>query len=57
MKPTKPQDDNVPPASTPPKEEGSVKHIVRTGLPPGIEVEDALDPGKHSPKGPADDRS
>jgi len=47
------------PATTkpPPSQEGSVKHVVRTGLPPGIEVEDAIDPGKASPKGPADDNS
>jgi hypothetical protein len=40
-----------------PAQEGSVKHVVRTGLPPGIEVDDFKDPGKNSPKGPADDRS
>jgi hypothetical protein len=37
--------------------EGSVKHAVRTGLPPGVNVEGWKGPGKHSPKGPADDRS
>jgi hypothetical protein len=37
--------------------EGSVKHVVRTGLPPGVDVEDWKDPGKASPKGPTDNRS
>jgi len=48
-----------PPAKTqpPPSQEGSVKHVVRTGLPPGIEVDDVKDPGKESPKGPADNNS
>jgi hypothetical protein len=47
-----------PQPDTQPKQpqEGSVKHVVRTGLPPGIEVEDVTDPGKNVPKGPADDR-
>ena len=43
-----------PPA---PAQEGAVKHVVRTGLPPGIDVEDVVDPGNNSPKAPADDRS
>ncbi|HEY4370601.1 MAG TPA: hypothetical protein VGN52_01580 [Burkholderiales bacterium] len=30
------------------KPEGSFKHIVHTGLPPGIEVEDAVDPGSRN---------
>ena len=41
----------------PSSKEGSVKHVVRTGLPPGVDVEDAKDPGKNSPKGPTDNRS
>ncbi|MDB5802739.1 MAG: hypothetical protein JWN73_61 [Betaproteobacteria bacterium] len=36
-------------ADTPPptakKEEGSFRHIVHTGMPPGIDAEDAVDPG------------
>jgi hypothetical protein len=31
------------------KDEGDIEHIVDTGLPPGIEVEDAIDPG-NAPK-------
>jgi hypothetical protein len=41
----------------PASKEGSVKHVVRTGLPPGINFEDLKDPGKNSPKGPTDNRS
>jgi hypothetical protein len=37
--------------------EGNVKHVLRTGLPPGIEVDEAIDPGAHGPRGPTDDRS
>ena len=33
----------------PSKEESDVEHIVDKGLPPGIEVEDAIDPG-NAPK-------
>lgn len=41
---------------------GSLKHILRTGLPPGITPEEALDPGNNARRktgetGPADDRS
>ena len=48
-------DDRQAPA--PAQREGSVKHVVRTGLPPGVNVEDVKDPGKVSPKGPTDNRS
>jgi len=50
-----PQDPST--AEKPTSKEGSVKHVVRTGLPPGIDVEDVKDPGKASPKGPTDNRS
>lgn len=36
-------------------EGGDIRHIVDTGLPPGIDVEDAKDPG-NSPKSPATTR-
>jgi hypothetical protein len=35
----------------------NVKHLVNTWLPPGIEVEDAKDPGAHAPGGPVENRS
>jgi len=35
----------------------NVKHVVDTWLPPGIEVEDAKDPGAHAPGGPVENRS
>lgn len=38
-------------------QETIVEHVVRTGLPPGVEPEDVEDPGTASPKGPADNRS
>jgi hypothetical protein len=56
MNETKPRDTRAP-EKKPSSKEGSVKHVVRTGLPPGIEVEDVKDPGKVSPKGPTDNRS
>lgn len=45
------------PKRKPPEQENLVEHVVRTGLPPGVEPEDVKDPGKASPKGPADNRS
>ena len=56
MERTKPRQDRSD-AEKPASKEGSVKHVVRTGLPPGIDVEDVKDPGKVSPKGPTDNRS
>jgi hypothetical protein len=56
MESTKPRQDRST-TEKPHSQEGSVKHVVRTGLPPGIDVEDVKDPGKVSPKGPADNRS
>ena len=56
MESTKPRQD-PPTTEKPDSKEGSVKHVVRTGLPPGIDVEDVKDPGKASPKGPTDNRS
>ena len=35
----------------------NLKHLLKTGLPPGIEVEDFKDPGAHAPGGPAENRS
>ena len=41
-----------------PKERGGdVRHIIDTGLPPGISVDEAKDPGAQTPRSPADDRS
>jgi hypothetical protein len=40
-----------------PRREGDLKHILDTGLPPGVEIEDAKDPGRSTGGGPADDRS
>ncbi|MDB5810977.1 MAG: hypothetical protein JWN94_3099 [Betaproteobacteria bacterium] len=34
-----------------------IKHVVETGLPPGISVEQAKDPGAHAPGGPVENRS
>ena len=56
MDKTKPDDDRVS-ERKPSTKEGSVKHVVRTGLPPGVNVDDWKDPGKNSPKGPTDNRS
>lgn len=61
--PTSP--DNAP-APTPqqrkreknPKERGGeIRHILDTGLPPGVRVDEAKDPGSQPPHGPTDDRS
>jgi hypothetical protein len=35
----------------------NVKYVVDTWLPPGIEVEDAKDPGAHAPGEPVENRS
>ena len=56
MDKTNPVDTRAP-QQQPAAKEGSVKHVVRTGLPPGIENEDWKDPGKNAPKGPTDNRS
>ena len=56
MPKTRPHPPRTPSSRTAAKE-GSVKHVVRTGLPPGVGVEDWKDPGKASPKGPTDNRS
>ena len=57
MEETKRPEDNETSQDKSSSKEGSVKHVVRTGLPPGVDVEDWEDPGKTSPKGPADNRS
>ena len=49
--------DTQPTERKPASKEDSVKHVVDTGLPPGIDVEDWKDPGKNAPKGPTDNRS
>jgi hypothetical protein len=36
---------------------GDLKHVRDTGLPPGIEIDDAKDPGSQAPRTPADNRS
>ena len=35
----------------------NLKHVLKTGLPPGIEIDDAKDPGSNAPGGPVDNRS
>jgi hypothetical protein len=45
------------PARKPKERGGDVRHIIDTGLPPGINVDEAKDPGAQTPRGPADDRS
>ena len=60
-----PSPDNAP-APTPrqrereknPKERGGeIRHILDTGLPPGVRVDEAKDPGSQPPHGTTDDRS
>ena len=45
------------PGREPPERGGDVRHIVDKGLPPGIDMQDAIDPGSNTPGTPADDRS
>jgi hypothetical protein len=57
-----PSAPRVPPKKeAPPKKPkehgGDVQHIIDTGLPPGIDVDEARDPGSQTPRAPADDRS
>src|SRR5690349_19453444 len=47
----KPSDGPRDPGETEHKDEGEIEHILDTGLPPGIDIEDAVDPG-NSPKSP-----
>lgn len=56
MRTTTPPNPQQPPEPKQVKE-GSVKHVVRTGLPPGIDIDDVKDPGAKAPPGPADNRS
>ena len=56
MDETKPRNPQ-PAEPRPSSRENSVKHVVRTGLPPGVNVEDVKDPGNTSPRGPTDNRS
>lgn len=45
-------------APTPRKKGGDVQHVIDTGLPPGVNVEDFVDPGNTQPaEAPADNRS
>jgi hypothetical protein len=46
-----PGDGSRAPGEIEHKEEGEIEHILDTGLPPGIDIEDAVDPG-NSPKSP-----
>jgi hypothetical protein len=46
-----PGDDSRDPGEIEHKDEGEIEHILDTGLPPGIDIEDAVDPG-NSPKSP-----
>jgi hypothetical protein len=58
MDKTKPRDREAAATDkTPSSQENSVKHIVRTGLPPGVDADDWKDPGKAGLKGPTDNRS
>ena len=50
---SRPLSDAAPQAG---KQEGGFRHILRTGLPPGIEVEDAIDPGSQRSQAPAKNR-
>jgi hypothetical protein len=45
------------PARRPKDRGGDVRHIIDTGLPPGISVDEAKDPGAQTPRNPVDDRS
>ena len=59
--PTQKPEDPTPrtppkPGSEPAEHGGDVRHIVDKGLPPGIDIQDAIDPGSHTPGAPADDR-
>ncbi|HSU44851.1 MAG TPA: hypothetical protein VLN42_11600 [Casimicrobiaceae bacterium] len=45
------------PVQKPKERGGDVRHIIDTGLPPGISVDEAKDPGAQTPRNPADDRS
>ena len=56
----KPADGSRPLSTAAPKvgkQEGGFRHILRTGLPPGIEVEEAIDPGSQHSQTPAKNRS
>ena len=60
-----PSPNNAPPVTPEQREQeknprergGDVRHILDTGLPPGVRIDDAKDPGSQPPHGPADDRS
>ena len=45
------------PARRPQDRGGDVRHIIDTGLPPGISVDEAKDPGAQTPRNRVDDRS
>ena len=45
------------PAPKPKERGGDIRHIIDTGLPPGISVDEAKDPGSQTPRKPVDDRS
>lgn len=56
-----PSPDNAPSDEAakraPDAREGEIRHIRDTGLPPGIRVDEAKDPGSQPPHGPVDNRS
>ena len=45
------------PRREPAERGGDVRHVIDKGLPPGIGIQDAVDPGSQAPRTPADDRS
>jgi len=45
------------PKREPSERGGDVRHIIDKGLPPGIGIRDAIDPGSQTPGTPVDDRS
>lgn len=52
------QTDEGKPRNQPEQEKNDLKHVVQTGLPPGIQPDEAKDPGTHvREKGPVDNRS
>ena len=48
MNPDRESDVKRKPADDPSDQDGDVQHIVDTGLPPGIDIEGAKDPGNSS---------
>jgi hypothetical protein len=57
INPSAPERPHSPTSDKPPERSGDLRHIVDTGLPPGIDIEEAKDPGSQTPHVPVDDRS